>query len=163
MVTKMSWIDTTRYKEDILPLFSKDLRKHFRFVCTNSRHPGMNISFEFPLFRTIYSRLRVCCGSQPSQPRPGSGENRRTFATSASSHRTCLPCQVRLLAKDSQNWPPIFQYCGAGIFVPDPGSWLLSFPDPTTVTKEKGKIVFLRYLLCSYQYQKIVNYFILNR
>jgi hypothetical protein len=69
------------------------------FVCTNSRHPGMNISCEFSLFRTIYFRLRVCCGSQPSQPRPGSGENRRKFATSACSHRTCLPCQVRLLAK----------------------------------------------------------------
>ncbi len=134
----MSWIDTTGYKEDILPLFSKDLRKHFRFVCTNSRHPGMNIRFEFPLFRTIFSRLRVCCGSQPSQPRPGSGENRRTFATSAFSHPTCLPCQVRFFTSDSQNWLPTFQFCGSGMFVPDPGSWLLSFPDSGNKSNERG-------------------------
>jgi hypothetical protein len=31
------------------------------------------------------------------------------------------------------------QCCGSGLFIPDPGSWFLAVPDPTTATKEKGK------------------------
>ncbi len=47
--------------------------------------------------------------------------------------------QTALYLKSYQDSLP--QYCGSGIFIPDPGSWFLAIPDPgsETATKERGE------------------------
>ncbi len=51
------------------------------------------------------------------------------------------------------------QCCGSGLFIPDPGSWFLSVPNPTTATKEEGKNSFCPTFFCSQKYDKIKNSF----
>ncbi len=61
------------------------------------------------------------------------------------------------------------QCCGSGMFIPDPGSWILPIPDPgsrisdpgskNSNKRERWKIFFCLTFLCSHKFHKIVNYF----
>ncbi len=54
--------------------------------------------------------------------------------------------------------------CGSGMFIPDPGSWFLTIPeplDPKPATKERGeKKISGHTFFCSNEFHKTENYFI---
>ncbi len=56
----------------------------------------------------------------------------------------------------------IYQCCGSGMFIPDPGSWFLPTPDPGSKNsnrREEGKKICCHTFLCSHKFHKIENYF----
>ncbi len=57
----------------------------------------------------------------------------------------------------------LFQCYGSGMFFPDPGSWFLSIPDPTTAPKEEGERFFGPTIFCSQKYHDFVNNFIFEQ
>ncbi len=59
------------------------------------------------------------------------------------------------------------QCCGTGMFIPDPGSWLLpnpdpgsQIPDPNSNKREEWKKISFHTFFCSLKFYKIENYFI---
>ncbi len=56
----------------------------------------------------------------------------------------------------------LYQCCGSGMFIPDPGSWFLAIPDPRSKNSNKRegwKKMCCHNFLCSHKFQKIATYF----
>ncbi len=54
----------------------------------------------------------------------------------------------------------IYQCCGSGLFIPDPGSWFLPIPDPGSKNSNKREgwtKICCHTFLCSHKFHKIVN------
>ncbi len=69
---------------------------------------------------------------------------------------------VSIIMKHRSDDPDPNQCCGFGMFIPDPGSWLLPIPDPGSKNSNKRegrKKICCHNFLCSHNFHKIPNYF----